>query len=84
LGWIINDKIEEIRISTGSVSPQIKRTTDTEAILNKQVINENLIEKARQSIMEEVTPITDIRSTDEYRRYICGELLREALYERLT
>jgi CO/xanthine dehydrogenase FAD-binding subunit len=80
LGWIKNRTIEEIRISTGSVSPQVKRATKTETILNQQVLNENLIEKAHQSIMEEVKPITDIRSTLEYRRWICGELLREALY----
>lgn len=83
LGWIKNGTIEEIRISTGSVSPQIKRATETEATLNHHVLNENLIEKARQAIMKEVTPITDIRSTDEYRRHICGELLREALYQRI-
>jgi len=83
LGWIKNNKIEEIRITTGSVSPQITRATTTEAILNQQNLNEKLIEQARQSIMDEVTPINDIRSTDEYRRRICGELLREALYQRI-
>jgi len=81
---IKNGTIEEIRISTGSVSPQVKRATETEAILNKHILNENLVEKARQSIIEEVAPITDIRSTDEYRRRICGELLREALYLRMA
>lgn len=81
LGWIKAGKIEEIRISAGSVSPQIKRAIKTEAILSNQVLNERLIEKARQSIMEEVTPITDIRSTDEYRKRVCGELLRDALYQ---
>jgi CO/xanthine dehydrogenase FAD-binding subunit len=84
LGWIKNQKIEEIRISTGSVSPQIRRANKTEAILNNQVLSEEIIEKARMSIMEEVTPIKDIRSTVEYRRYICGELLREALYNAIS
>lgn len=83
LGWIKAGKIEEIRISAGSVSPQIKRAIKTEAILNNQVLNERLIEKARQAIIDEVKPITDIRSTDEYRKRICGELLREALYQSL-
>lgn len=84
LGWIHNNKIEAIRISTGSVSPRINRAIETEAILNNQVLNEDLIEKARQSIMKEVTPITDIRSTEGYRRRICGELLREALYQSMA
>ena len=84
LGWIKAGKIEEIRISTGSVSPQIKRATNTETILNKQILNEKLIEEARQSIMKEVTPITDIRSTVSYRRHIRGELMREALYKSIA
>ncbi len=84
LGWIKNQKIKEVRISTGSVSPQIRRANKTEAILNNQVLSEEIIEKARMSIMEEVTPIKDIRSTVEYRRYICGELLREALYNAIS
>ncbi len=81
LSWIKNNKIEDIRISTGSVSPQIKRASKTETILNNQVLSEALVEKARQAIIQEVSPITDIRSTIEYRKHICGELLREALYE---
>jgi CO/xanthine dehydrogenase FAD-binding subunit len=83
LGWIKNNKIEEIRITTGSVSPQIRRAKMTEAILNNQILAEEIIEKARLSIMEEVAPITDIRSTDAYRKHTCGELLREALYQRI-
>jgi CO/xanthine dehydrogenase FAD-binding subunit len=83
LGWIKNQKIEAIRISPGSVSPQIRRATKTEAILNNQFLSEAIIETAQLSIMEEVTPITDIRSTIEYRRQICGELLREALYNAI-
>lgn len=84
LGWINNKKIIEIRISTGSVSPQITRAQQTEELLTDQVLTEELIEKARQSIMHEVSPITDIRSTDEYRRHICGEILREILYLRMA
>ena len=83
LGWIKNQKVEAIRISAGSVSPQIRRGTKIEAILNRQLLTEAIIEKARMSIMEEVSPISDIRSTIEYRRQICGELLREALYNAI-
>jgi CO/xanthine dehydrogenase FAD-binding subunit len=84
LGWIKNNKIEEIRITTGSVSPQIKRAERTEAILNNQILAEEIIEKARVSIKEEVAPIMDIRSTVEYRRHVCGELLREVLHQSMA
>ena len=83
LGWKNEDKIEEIRISAGSVSPIVRRCYLTEAILNARILDEELIGKAKKSIEEEVTPITDIRSNAEYRKRICGELLREALYNQL-
>ena len=83
LGWIKNGAIEEIRIAAGSVSPQIRRATKTEAILNNQVLTHEIIEKARLSIMADVTPITDIRSTDDYRKHCCGELMRETLFQNL-
>ena len=80
LAWKKENKIEEIRISTGSVSPKIVRSTITENILKNKELTEETIELARQSIMQEIAPISDIRSTEEYRRFVCGELLREALY----
>ena len=33
--------------------------------------------------MSEVAPITDIRSTAEYRKKISGDLIRESLYIQL-
>ena len=80
LGWKSAGKIQEIRICAGSVAPQVKRAIATENLLKDQELSEEIVEKARQSMMREVTPITDIRSTDIYRRRICGELLQEALY----
>jgi len=80
IGWIKDSCIEQIRISTGSVSPQITRALKTEQLLTGQKLTEAIIERARESIMHEIAPIADIRSTRKYRKYICGELLREALY----
>ncbi len=83
LGSRSGDRIEDIRICAGSVSAQIKRAVRTEKILLGQKLSETVIEVARQTIMKEVSPITDIRSTSGYRRKICGELLREELYHLL-
>ncbi len=83
LGWKKGRKIEEIRICAGSVAPQVKRAEKTEQLLNGSELNEEIIEKARRLLMNEINPITDIRSTRSYRREISGELLREALYRFL-
>jgi CO/xanthine dehydrogenase FAD-binding subunit len=79
LGWFKNGKIEEIRICAGAVSPQVARAFETEKLLVNQILNPPLIEKAKLSLTDEITPITDIRSTKNYRQAICGELLRDAL-----
>ncbi|MGD9900585.1 MAG: xanthine dehydrogenase family protein subunit M [Calditrichaceae bacterium] len=83
LGTRDGDRIVDIRICAGSVSAQIKRAVRTEKILRGHKLSETVIEVARQTIMKEVSPITDIRSTSGYRRKICGELLREELYNLL-
>ncbi|MDZ7342830.1 MAG: FAD binding domain-containing protein, partial [candidate division KSB1 bacterium] len=79
LGWIYDGKIKKIHISTGSVSPRIARARATENLLRRQLLSESLMDHAAQAIRMEVAPISDIRSTAEYRCHIAGELLREAL-----
>jgi len=83
LGWIKNEKIENIKICAGSVTAQIKRAINTEKVLIGKNLSEELIESARMQLMREVAPITDIRSTAEYRKSITGNLLRELLYIQL-
>ncbi len=80
LGKMNEEVIEEVRIAPGSVTPQIVRAKQTEKVLLSKPLTDALIEQARQALMQEVAPISDIRSTREYRRRITGELLREALY----
>ncbi|MFC2088588.1 FAD binding domain-containing protein [Calditrichota bacterium] len=84
IGWRGNEKIENVRICAGSVTAQIKRAVETEKFLIGNILTEKTIESARLQIMEEVAPITDIRSTSDYRKKICGELLREALYIQMS
>jgi len=84
LGWYKNRIIENIRISAGAVSPQVRRAANTEKLLAKQILNPSLIEKAKFSLADEISPITDIRSTKNYRRATCGELLRDALFQLLN
>lgn len=79
LGWSVDGTIEEIRIAAGSVTPQIRRARATETLLNSQVLSDHLIDYAARALMAEIAPINDIRSTADYRRQVCGQLLREAL-----
>jgi CO/xanthine dehydrogenase FAD-binding subunit len=82
LGWMNKNKIEDIRICTGSVTAQIKRAFKTEKLLQGKVLSKDIIDLARNQLVQEVAPITDIRSTSQYRTKITGELLRDVLYSQ--
>lgn len=80
LGWREGDRVRDIRICAGSVSPVVERAEKTEALLRGQSLTDELIGKAAHRLSEEVSPITDIRSSEAYRRHICGAVLADALH----
>ncbi len=71
--------IESIRIAVGSVAPTVIRAPQTESLLAGQAITPDLIKQAQESIAREVSPITDLRSTEHYRRTVTGNVLAKCL-----
>ncbi|HEY9231458.1 MAG TPA: carbon monoxide dehydrogenase, partial [Blastocatellia bacterium] len=71
--------IEAIRIAVGSVAPTVIRAPQTEARLAGQAITPDLIKQAQQTIAREVAPISDLRSTEHYRRTVTGNVLAKCL-----
>lgn len=67
--------IKSISIAVGSVAPTVVRATQTEALLTHATLTAALVEDARQLIAREITPITDLRSTEHYRRTVTGNVL---------
>jgi carbon-monoxide dehydrogenase medium subunit len=67
------------RIAAGSVAPVPLRLYQVETLLEGAVISKELVAQAQQLAAEIVSPITDVRSTKEYRRQIVGVQLRRAL-----
>jgi xanthine dehydrogenase small subunit len=59
------------RIALGSVAPTVVRATRTEAALAAGAS----IEDAQRTLVAEIAPIDDIRSTAEYRRRVAANLL---------
>ncbi len=60
-----------VRIALGSVAPTVVRAMRTEAVLAGGAS----IEDAQRTLLEEIAPIDDIRSTSEYRRRVASNLL---------
>jgi CO/xanthine dehydrogenase FAD-binding subunit len=77
-------QIHSIQLGVGSVAPTVMRLRQTEALLQDQRFTNALIETARQMAMQEVRPITDIRSTEQYRRTITGNVVARFLWQLLT
>lgn len=69
----------DVRIACGAVAPTVVRCPRTEKFLEGKRVDEELIVKAKELIISEVTPISDLRSTKEYRKEVMGELLEKAL-----
>jgi CO/xanthine dehydrogenase FAD-binding subunit len=74
-------KVQDCAIALGAVAPTVIRAPATEKFLTgKKLIGETIL-KASQMTAEECHPITDIRSTDEYRRKVIGVMVKRGLEE---
>jgi CO/xanthine dehydrogenase FAD-binding subunit len=58
----------DVRIALGSVAPTPMRCPSAEGLLRGKGLDEALIEEAAQAVSEEIRPISDVRSSAEYRR----------------
>jgi CO/xanthine dehydrogenase FAD-binding subunit len=59
------------RIALGSVAPTVVRLEETE----KHLAGGGSIERAKEILTREISPIDDLRSSAEYRRRVCTNLL---------
>lgn len=67
----------EYRVAFCAVGPVPRRSEKIEALLNGNELTGTLIEEAKALIPEEISPITDIRSSKEYRM-----LMVKVMFER--
>ncbi len=87
LALVLNFKeniVKDIKISTGSVKPFIKRETEIENFIINKELNYSLINEASEKIKINISPITDIRSKMRFREYLTCQLLKEALINAMN
>jgi len=68
-------------IAFGAVAPVIRRARGLEDELTQCRIDDGFIKKIAGKAKKYCDPISDIRASGEYRRYMCCSLLYETLYE---
>lgn len=76
-GWATRDtagRIAEVRWAVASVAPTVLRCHRTEAALRGHIVTPAVIAATRQVLLQEITPIDDIRSTRDYRSQVTGNL----------
>ena len=61
-------KCEDIRVVLGAVADRVFRAREAENAIKGEKINDAVIEKAAESAGQATRPITDIRSSAEYRK----------------
>lgn len=71
------------RIAAGSVAPVPMRLSKVEALLEGATLSQELLTEAQQLAAKSVSPITDVRSTKDYRCHLVGVLVKRALEKLL-
>ena len=76
---LLADTITHAKITLGSVAPTIVRATDAERFLTGKVLTRDVIARTGDIAAQTITPISDVRGSAEYRRYMTRTLTRHAL-----
>lgn len=79
VGTIDRGNITDTRIAIGSVAPIVMRCVQTENTLRGQKLSDETIKSASASLVRDISPIDDIRSTAKYRLQVAKNLLVDFL-----
>jgi carbon-monoxide dehydrogenase medium subunit len=65
------------RIALGAVAPVPMRIKKAEKLLGGRQINSDLLAEAAASVSAEIRPISDVRSTEAYRRQVAAVIFKD-------
>ncbi len=70
----------DVRIALGAVAPTVMRAREAENLLEGRRLVPGLIQQAAEACSAATSPISDIRSTADYRRKAAGAMLARGLF----
>lgn len=73
------NQLIKARIAVGSVAPVPLRLSQVESILEKSILTKGILEEVETLAAKSVSPISDIRASEEYRRHLIGVFVRQSL-----
>ena len=74
-------KIEIAHVAAGGVAPIPLYLKETSAFLCGKQITDETIEQANEIMQSEISPISDVRGTETYKRLLLRQLFRAHFYE---
>ncbi|MGD9016294.1 MAG: xanthine dehydrogenase family protein subunit M [Desulfobacterales bacterium] len=77
-------QLTEARVAMGAVAPTPVRLSDAEAFLAGKALNEDMADEAGRIAAAQITPITDLRASAEYRKAMAHTFTRRLLQECLA
>lgn len=75
-GRVVDGVVESFAVSLGSVAPTAIRLPSVEAFVVGRPLTEETIAEAERLASDAVQPISDIRSTAAYRKWVAGRMVR--------
>jgi len=70
---------DQYRVAFNAVGPRPVRSAKLETLLRGRKLDDALLLQARAGVPGEISPITDIRASKEYRVHMCQVMLERAL-----
>jgi xanthine dehydrogenase small subunit len=67
-------KIEAVHVAAGGVAPVPLYLAKTSEFLNGKEVNDEMIAEANEIMQSEISPISDVRGTEEYKRLLLRQL----------
>jgi CO/xanthine dehydrogenase FAD-binding subunit len=75
------DAIAAASIALGAVGPVVLRARRTEAFLAGQPLTEATMRAAGELVVQEISPIDDVRGSADYRRTLARNMLAKFYYQ---
>ena len=80
---VTDGKFNDVRIALGAVGPKPVRARGIESALEGKEISTEVIERAVKKVIQDISPITDVRSSAEYRTRVSQILVKRVINEAL-
>lgn len=75
---------DDYKIAFGSLGPTPKRAYKTEEYLKGKKINDSVLSHVQKIIIDEISPITDIRATKEYREHMAKVMIKRGIEKTIN